>query len=768
MKKTFLLFCCFCCSLMFAQDFSISWQAHSSYFNVKSITEADNILIIAAENAVFEYDTETQETKTYTTVDGLSGNGISETYYSANYNIIVVGHNNGLIQLIDRDSEQVTNLVDIVNRVTISPDRKSINHFLEYQNKLYIATSFGIVEFKLSSEEFGDTFYIGENGTQVQVNQTAINPNTNTIYAATFLDGIRYADLSNPNLIDFNYWNQISNGTYTAAAFFKNNIYLARLDNSLIKIENNQQVLENTYSTPIRDLRVSQNNLLAITATEVYGYDSQLDEELLAFNPAGIANLDLETAILKNDFIYLGDRNLGLIQETLPPSASQPKFLSPDGPILNRVFSLTTAENELWVTYGEYTQFFNPYPLNSRGISHFKNNLWSNITFEDLGDSRVLTDVSIDSENPNKVYISSFIDGLLTLENKVLINRDNADNSNIENVNNVTNDARIGASVIGQDNNLYFTNSLTSSPIKKKSPSGEISSINFSNTLTSPETVNVAKITTDQNGIIFAASFEDGILAYDPSTGATANITRNTAGVDFPSVTNDNPIISALKADKNNRLWIGTSDGLRVLFNPSSVFDPAEGINISSIIIEEDDGVAQELLYEQSITAIAVDGANNKWIGTADSGVFQVSPNGQDVLQHFTQDNSPLPSNNITAIAIDGSSGIVYLGTTDGLVSYRSNITEPQENLSQVRVFPNPVRPSNSGTVTIDGLSQEANVKITDINGNLVYEEITQGGSVIWDTTAFGQYKVASGVYLVLVTGTDEVDTQVKKIMIIR
>jgi len=101
-------------------------------------------------------------------------------------------------------------------------------------------------------------------------------------------------------------------------------------------------------------------------------------------------------------------------------------------------------------------------------------------------------------------------------------------------------------------------------------------------------------------------------------------------------------------------------------------------------------------------------------------------------------------------------------------VAYNGTSTAPRDNLEGVYAFPNPVRPGFMGNVTIDGLTAKANVKITDIEGNLVFEDTSEGGSILWDTTAFGKYRVASGVYLVLITTDDALETKVSKIMIIR
>ena len=185
-------------------------------------------------------------------------------------------------------------------------------------------------------------------------------------------------------------------------------------------------------------------------------------------------------------------------------------------------------------------------------------------------------------------------------------------------------------------------------------------------------------------------------------------------------------------------------------------------------IIILDNGVAQELMYQQFITDIVVDGANNKWISTAQSGVFLFSPNGQQTLYHFTSSNSPLPNNNVNDIDINNETGEVFFATINGMVSFKGTAIKASNNLDNVFVYPNPVRPEFQGTVKITGLMDKADIKITDVEGNLVHEEVSQGGSIEWDTTAFGKYRVQTGVYMIFVSSQDGSQTQVKKVMIIR
>jgi len=127
-----------------------------------------------------------------------------------------------------------------------------------------------------------------------------------------------------------------------------------------------------------------------------------------------------------------------------------------------------------------------------------------------------------------------------------------------------------------------------------------------------------------------------------------------------------------------------------------------------------------------------------------------------------------LPSNAINEIKINSTTGEVFIATNKGLISFGGIATEANEDLSNVYVYPNPVRPTYSGTVKVAGLLDKANIKITDIEGNLVYETTSEGGTIEWDTTAFGKYKVSSGVYMIFISAQDGGETKVKKVMIIR
>lgn len=755
-----------------AQDFTNQWTGYFSYLNIKDLSVGNNRVYAAAENAIFEYEPLSQTTLNIDAVNGLEGSEISALYYSENFALTIIGYENGLLQVVMDNNGQIFTIVDIINKQTIAPDNKRINHFLEFENQVFISTDFGIAEYNLANLEFGDSFFIGNSGEQIKVNETAISGTT--IYAATDGGGIRLADVNDPNLVDFESWNGFGTPNWLGIVNYNDRLFAVRAGNGLFEIINNTTSFIRQFNALVLQIDVFEDYLIIVTNQSVHVLDNQLNEVGFVnslFDGENMLDVNFTSACVQNDVLYIGDSELGLLRmddfnnDTFTP-------ISPEGPILNSVFSLTSYEDELWVVYGEYTEFLNPFPLNNRGVSHYTGENWSNLSFTDINETRVITDATVDMNNPQRVYLSSFIDGLLILENEEVVERLDSSNSGIQNTlgdgpQEIDGDIRIGASVFTAQGDLYFSNALTEHPIKRLTSGGQVQIADVSDVFIEPFDTSSAKIEADNSGNVYLATFRSGIYGYQASTGRAGQISRDIEGVDLPDVFNPNPAITAMEVDGNNRLWIGTSEGLRLCFNPQAMFEESSGLNVSPIIFLED-GVPQELLFEQFITDLKEDGAGNMWISTADSGVFQVNSTGQEILNIFNQDNSPLPSNSVISIDINGETGEVFFGTSRGLVSYQSRITEGVDNLENVRVFPNPVRPNFSGVVTIDGLTDRANVKITDVTGNLVYEEFASGGSIQWDTRAFGKHKVASGVYMVLITAEDQLETQVSKIMIIR
>lgn len=756
MKKSFLYILFL---IIFQNSFSqnkLSWQGYFSYNEIKDVSEASNTVFAASENALFSKNSITDIIKTTTTVDGLSGQIISTIYYSEVSKKTLIGYENGLMIVINEKDGSMLKVVDIINK-QLPSNLKKINHFMEYNGLIYVSCDFGIVQFNLTTSQFGDTYFIGDAGAEISVKQTTFF--SGFIYAATS-NGIRKAMITNANLVDYNQWSVVNTGNWSS---------VETLDSELIAINSAGYIHRYNSSVFVGflqlsqssiDMRAKNHNLFITTPSAVFVYNNKMVLSRQISNTQVLDNsLSFTCTTAIDDAIYIGTKENGLFSSSLLNTGVFENN-TPSGPIRNNIFALQTTTNSLWAVYGDYSGVYNPYPKDSYGISKFSQSIWLNIPYEEVLGAKSLIRIAVDPNDENKVYIGSFDAGLLKVEDDIPTYLYGTANSSLEAIKN-TADVWVNGPVFDKSGNLWMNNSLVDNGIKVLKANGDWEVFSTKSIITNISSCPFGRMSIDKNGTKWMATYNNGIIGFNEKGTVLKKIT---IGSDAGNL----PFIDARVAipDNNNQLWIGTTKGLRVLSNVNSFLTDTQLTTNPIIIIE--DGLAQELLYEQFITDIVVDGANNKWIGTADSGVFMVSPNGQETKYHFTIDNSPLPSNVINDIDINSSTGEVFIATDKGMVSFKGTSTSANENLNNVYVYPNPVRPGFSDTVKIAGLLNKANVKITDIEGNLVYEATSAGGTIEWDTMAFGRYKVASGVYVIFISAQDGSETKVKKVMIIR
>ncbi|WP_343705705.1 T9SS type A sorting domain-containing protein [Flavobacterium sp.] len=760
MKKVF-----FCSLFLLLIQFCVaqsklSWQGYFSFNEIKDISESATSVFAASENALFSKNTATNILKTTTTVDGLSGQTISAVYYSEAFKKTIIGYENGLMILINDVDGSILKVVDIINK-QLPANTKKINHFMEDNGLVYVSCDFGIVQFNLKTSQFGDTYFIGDNGAEISVKQTTLF--NGFIFAATS-SGIRKADKTNANLIDYNQWSLVNGGNWSSVETLDTELIAINDSGYIHRFNSNTFVGFLQLPQPAVDTRAKNHNLFVTTANTVYVYNNQMVLNRQISNSQVLDNtLNFSCATAVGNQIFIGTKEKGLFVSSLNNVATFENN-TPAGPARNNIFAIDAGSSVLWTVYGDYDVSYNPYPLDNYGISRYNASGWLNIPYSEVYDAKSITRVLVNPNNEKQVYASSFFSGLVKVENDVPNFLYNEKNSGLESIttegpNYI--DVRINATAFDKSANLWVTNSRIKNGLKVLKTNGQWGSYAMTSIIDNAEEENYSSIAIDRNNVKWIGTLKSGVVGFNESTNT---FKKMTFGVDAGNL----PIadVRALALDTKNQLWIGTTKGLRVLSNVSS-FQSESQLKANPIIITEDD-LAQELLYEQFITSIAVDGANNKWIGTADSGVFMVSPNGQETKYHFTINNSPLPSNYVNDIKINAKTGEVFIATNKGLVSFNGIATEANDDLSNVYVYPNPVRPNYNGTVKVAGLIDKANVKITDIEGNLVYEITSSGGTIEWDTTAFGKYKVASGVYIVFISAEDGGETKVKKVMIIR
>ena len=762
MKKRFLYFLLLIfIQTGFAQN-NLLWQGYFSYNDIKDLSQSSTTIFAASENALFSKNTNTNQLKTTNTIDGLSGQTISALYYSSTSNKTLVGYENGLMIVINEADGSMLNIVDIINK-QLPSNIKKINHFMEYKGIVYVSCDFGIVQFNLATMLFGDTYFIGNNGAEISVTQSAVF--NGYIYASTN-DGIRRADIANKNLIDFSQWIQIATGSWSSIETFDTELIAINASGYIHKYDSGSNSFTEylPLSQAAVDMRVTNNYLIITTASSVYIYNKQLalvrqinSNQILG----SIFTFSCATSI--GDELYIGTKENGLINTTISV-ASAFENNTPIGPSRNSIFALQATSTTLWTVYGDYDEGYNPYPLDSYGISKYSTTGWFNIPYEKVFGAKSISRITVNPNNENEVYASSFFSGLLKIVDdvpKILYNQTNSGLESITFLGPNYIDVRINGAAFDKSGNLWLNNSLIQKGLKVFKADGQWQSFSLDGILDKSIDASMGQLIIDKNGTKWWCTNTDGLISYNESINKFKKITFGSDKGNLPTTN-----VRAIAVDNRNQLWIGTKKGLRVLSNVSA-FLTEDQMTTNPIIIL-DNNLAQELMYEQFITDIVVDGANNKWIGTADSGVFLVSPNGQETKYHFTTNNSPLPSNTINDIDINSTTGEVFIATPKGLISFKGTATIANEDLNDVYVYPNPVRPEYEGTVKIAGLLDKANVKITDVEGNLVYETTSEGGTIEWDTTAFGKYKVASGVYLIFVAAQDGIETKVKKVMIIR
>ena len=743
------------------------WKGYFSYNDIKDVSQSTTQFFAASENALFSKSDLTSEIKTTNTVDGLSGQTISTIYHSPTFNKTLIGYENGLLIVVDEVDGKIKKVVDIINK-QLPPNLKKINHFTEYEGIAYISCDFGIVQFNLSTLLFGDTYFIGNNGAEIRVNQTAIS--NGFIYASCTSDGIRRANITSQNLINFSEWNEISGGSWNGIAVVGLELVAMNANGNLNRFNGGSFQPFIQFPNSSLDLRSHQDQLVITFANQVNIYNAQLASiSTVTAAQIGQAILPKFTcATVVGNSLFIGTKENGVITSQIV-GATEFNYLLPDGPIKNASFAINAATENLWVVFGGYNSDYNPYIYDDYGgpalygISKLSDKQWLNIPASEVLGAKALSHISVNPKNNKEVYICSMFSGLLKLVDDVptvLLTPATTAPNGLENIEvpGNPNDIRVNNSEFDKAGNLWLTNDLVTKALKVLKANGQWQSYSLAPIL--PKLPNFGKLVIDKNNTKWMAS-RDGVYAFNENGGNFKVISEGSDNGNLPSRE-----VRTIAIDNRNQLWIGTNKGLRVL---SSIdrFNSEGQLTANPIIILEDN-VAQELLYQQFITSIEVDGANNKWVGTANSGVFQFSSDGQKTLQRFTIDNSPLPSNTINDIDINPVTGEVFFATNQGIVVFKGISTDGNDDLRDVKVYPNPVRPGFSGTVKITGLLNKANVKITDISGNLVHEVISEGGTIEWDTTAFGKYKVASGVYMIFVAAPDGVETTVKKVMIVR
>lgn len=771
MKRFFILFIFLYSYLASAQA---GWKSHFSYNEIVAIDKGKEEIIAATSNAVLIYNTRNNEIEHYNTLQGLQAQEITAVHYSENFKKIILGNQDGSIQIIDRKTKKVLNLTVIRDKKSLQEQEKRINTFVEHKGITYIATNYGITALNLNNNTFGDSYYLGMSGKNTPVLDLALQGEN--IYAVTKENGIKKALLSNPNLISYEQWQTVIGGKWQSIAIVNDQLWLAQNTSTEQKQEatlynwdysTNTALKKQTFTDEVTHLRQGENNLLVVFSNRTQVYNS-----------TGILLYPIEfekqtDATLLGNYIYLTSNKKGIAQYNIAHKTTVD--LTPEGPETNRIFSLLSVPEGMWFIAGGYDKtYYNPnIPfLGTYGMSFLnRENGWQHLSFEQLSYVPALAFANINPRKTNELFVSSYHAGLVKVNvdyntmqysTSSVYTPENTAPNGLNSYNPPETDyhtTRISGVVFDTEGSLWVTNNFVPNSLKAINTKQEWKSYSFTASFADYTSMSYGRMVIDKNGTKWIPTPWNGLIAFNEKKGDRKAFISTESNLPTYNVT-------SIALDKNKQLWIGTTGGLRYLPNTDR-FLQTTNLPTNSIITKQN-GLAEELLYQQTVTHIKVDGANRKWIAVADAGVFLFSPNGQETIYHFTKDNSPLPNNNIGFIEIDENTGEVYFATLSGVVSFKGDSTDGKEDLSTAFIYPNPVHPEYKGDVRISGLTSKANVKITDIEGNLVFETTSAGGTVVWSTYGFNGRPVSSGVYLVLISSEDAQQKTVKKLMIIR
>ena len=756
-----------------------SWTDHLPLNSGTSIASDGNLIYAGTETGIFTYNTDDNSLEKYTKVNLLNDVSISKLAYSTTNRTLIIVYDNANIDLIRGDA--ITNIPFI----KLSNEEKVINEIKITDNLAYLCMAYGITVVDLERQEIVDTYKFGPNGTPININ--SVDKFAGHLYAATN-SGILTASLSS-NLLDFNAWTKLpTKNTSVISSIWENDGSLnfvfreGQAKDSILNYDGNQfstnQVVANFDFINLSETVSNQFVLTTRTNTVLFDSQSNIQYTLTRGGSNTIGSA------IANDRLFEINGFTPLVELSTTNGATI-TGIKPNGPLTAAIFDMDASGGNLWVTNGAINGTYNN-QFNLAKVSHYDGTTWepyqhgANLGLNDIFD---IVSVTINPENPNQVYFGSWGRGLAEFNkttpfkiyqdtNTVYTNNFGQTTSAIQRREAWKPSLWIGAgeSVFDADGNLWVTNTYQKNGLTVRLTDGSWFSYNLGALYSSDETA-MYDIEIDDNGCKWIAMAKDNdIIVYDDrgtikdiSDDRSIRLTRTEGFGNIPGARG-----IKIEKDKDGLMWIGTSDGVAVHFNPSGIFNG--DVDFDRVIFF--DGENNEVVLQNSIvTEIAIDGFNRKWIGTENSGVILLSEDGKETILEFNVDNSPLLSNSISAINIDDETGEVYIATSKGLVSYRGEAINGAESLNNVHIYPNLVRPDYNGKVAISGLLDNTTVKITDISGTLINEIKSQGGQVLWDGNNFGGRRASTGVYLVFMSGEDEtqkLQTEVGKILFVK
>lgn len=752
MKKISLFFLIFYgCLSVFAQQVPIGqWRTHLPYNHVVSIDANNDEIFCGTTGGIFTVNKSTGEVNKLSTIDGLASVNIAQLAWNEATQQLMVVYQNANIDLIK--GNKVYHLPEIFDKQGLGD--KHINAITFNGSLAYLSCGFGIVVYDLVKREVKDTYFIGAGGTNLKVYQVAINGTS--IFAAT-ADGIYQADINNPLLADYRTWTkhaaaQNYPGGITSSIVSFNQFIYGLFGQKIYKFDGNQWQITQIFGTDVKALKVSNQSLVAIAPFRLISYDQNENILKNINNLNGFSNAN-DVYIDDNKQFFIADGQRGMVKTA---DGNTINYILPNGPNTTAIHELRFLDGKLLLSPGAITNIYSP-AFNNDGFSVFTNEQWKSYTHQNITAFQPVRDIvsaTLDAASQTQ-YLASYFNGLIELGASEAVKIYNQNNSSLQTTIGDPSSIRVNGVILDNDHNLWVSQYGVNKPLSEKRPDNTWNAYGFADVIQDP-VAPVTGLTIDFNNNKWMTVRNAGVIVFDGSKSKKLGFLASDGGIPGTDV-------NCMKVDLDGAVWLGTNQGVAVFYDPTNIFSAVKA-EIPNVV---ENGFLKPLLGTENINCIAIDGANRKWIGT-DHGAWLFSADGTKQIQYFNTSNSPLLDDKVLSIAVDPKNGEVFFGTASGIISYKGNATAAATKMGKITVYPNPVRPGFHGTIGIKGLSANARVKITDINGNLVYQTVSNGGEATWDGKNFSGSEASSGVYLVLIVNPDGSDTAFSKILVVR
>lgn len=746
------------------------WQSFLSYFNAVSATDAGDRAFVATKLGVVEFVGDYEIYFHNKITSGLSEANIRTIRYNHPYKALIIGYNSGNIDVFYHETHTVVNLPAISSNPNIL-GVKNINHIFCDSNKVYFACSFGLVQLDMGLMEFSQTTFTGSNEAM------ACTRYGNALFLAT-KRGIYKGVLDGRNLQDFAAWqaqgtaHNLPLNTYVSSAILAaNNRVYASVNDTLFQYDDAQgwrhipvinteagnvaqSYCYDGYPLTILNPSFANDRIILVTGRNVF-YDLQFDNHELHKNFLTVGNL-VDVASSDKGSQWLASDLYGIVRWN---------YLGVNPVNINsKITDQTSAlsvdnQGSLWVTNDPFDGQY--YSFSDIGFSRWNGSDWKNIDGGTVIPNG-FTQSSTLANNTRKreTFVGSYMAGILHYKGDSLIAHYNQYNTTngLQGTQGDTQRTRIGGMVFNSEGDCWIANALAPRPYVLRKANGTW--YNFPSAYSGL----FMDIAIDRNGFKWGALksgnitvFSEGDLAND---GDNREMMLTTGNSNLASSD-----VNCVVADREGVIWVGTGDGVTIFSCSSDMF--TSGCAGSRPVVNPDN-FNGHLLEGENVKTIAIDGGNRKWIGT-DNGVFVLSPDGYERVHYFNIENSPLLDNSVNKIAIDGTTGMVYISTESGLCGYKGEATAGRlpADADAAYAYPNPVRHDYTGLIAIKNLPTDANVKITDISGKLVYEAYSLGGQVTWDGHDYTGRKANTGVYLVFTITADGENKLATKLLFI-